>query len=136
MSRKSPKFFSGERKRVFLLMESVQIYPCGFFWRTPEDLTRLRLKIGHFETSTTEIVYYTAVFRTISSAFLSTDVTCRQERKNNKKKQQKKHTIFHLLLGNFNARYFLTLQNHPSDFVTSVSCIPDAKKSPKMQNNS
>ena len=30
---KKPKILSGERKRVFLLMESVQIYPRGFFHR-------------------------------------------------------------------------------------------------------
>ena len=126
MSRKSPKLFSGERKRVFLFTENVQIYPFGFFWRTPEELisASFRLKIGHFETSTTETDHSTCIIfleiflenkrlltRTISSASFSANTTCRQEMKKKQQQTNKKKTIFHLLLGNFNVRYFLTLHN-------------------------
>ena len=83
------------KEKVFLLMESVQIYPCGVFWRTPEDLisASFRLKIGHFEISTTETDHIIFVedkrllTRTISSDFLSTNVTCRQGMKKKKKKR-------------------------------------------------
>ena len=82
-------------------MENVQIYPFGFFWRTPEELisASFRLKIGHFETSTTETDHSTCIIflenkrlltRTISSASLSANTTCRQEMK--KKKTTNKQT--------------------------------------------
>ena len=77
-------------------MESVQIYPLGFFWRTPEESIS-----GHFETSITETDHITCIIileifldnkrlltRTISSASLSANTTCRQEMKKKKKKKE------------------------------------------------